>query len=108
MLTQAAIQYILTTVEVGLADLLSLSLIDPSCVPALREAISSLCVKLLPEAVYLSDAFGFSDWELDRCVSTADPRCWDDLSSPLVLLVYTMVMCMKSFGNRHRKNLLTI
>lgn len=33
---------------------------------SLRIAIKSLCETLLPDAVGLSDAFGFTDWELDR------------------------------------------
>lgn len=72
-------QYLLTTVESGLVDLLSFGLFratptgdpprsrDPT--RALRLAIASLCGDLLPEAIGLSDAFGFSDWELDRCVN---------------------------------------
>ena len=32
----------------------------------LRLAIDSLCRELLPNAIGLSDAFGFTDWELDR------------------------------------------
>jgi acyl-CoA oxidase len=33
----------------------------------LREAISVICMEILPEAIGLGDAFGFTDWELDRC-----------------------------------------
>ena len=32
----------------------------------LRMAIQNLCQGLLPNAIGLSDAFGFTDWELDR------------------------------------------
>lgn len=73
-------QYLLTTVESALVDLLSFGLFrvapaddssrsrDPT--RALRLAIAALCGELLPEAIGLTDAFGFSDWELDRCVGS--------------------------------------
>ena len=61
----------MTTAESGLADVLSFGLLgeaglagDPS--RGLRVAIKRLCEELLPEAIGLSDGFGFSDWELDR------------------------------------------
>jgi acyl-CoA oxidase len=64
-------QYLLTTVESALVDLLSFGLLQPSNGEdpsrSLRMAIKELCVALLPEAIGLSDAFGFTDWELDRC-----------------------------------------
>ena len=64
----------LTAVEDGLVDVLSFGLLgqasaagDPS--RGLRVAIKELCEELLPEAIGLSDGFGFSDWELDRYAS---------------------------------------
>ena len=36
----------------------------------LRAEIAQLCLKILPEAVTLTDAFGYTDWELDRLVPT--------------------------------------
>ena len=73
-------QYLLTTVEGALVDLLSfglmrpkatygespLSSIDPT--RALRLAIQRLCQELIPETIGLTDAFGFTDWDLDRLV----------------------------------------
>ena len=61
--------------ESALVDLLSFALIstpshanqDDVSLP-LRKEIQRLCLALLPQAVALSDAFGFSDWELDRYV----------------------------------------
>lgn len=63
--------------ESGLADVLSFNLLsrsgsegvslgpaDPS--RALRVAIKQACLDILPEAVGLTDGFGFNDWELDR------------------------------------------
>ena len=41
---------------------------------SLRLAIKRTCEALLPEAIGLSDGFGFSDWELDRYVALTD-RC---------------------------------
>lgn len=73
------LQYLLTTVETGLVDLLSFGLLrlpkattrisgsrDPT--RSLRMAITNLCAELLPDAIGLTDAFGFTDWELDRSV----------------------------------------
>jgi acyl-CoA oxidase len=51
-------------------DLLSVGLIrhtgagDPT--QDLRLAIKALCVEVLPNVIGLTDAFGFSDWSLDR------------------------------------------
>ena len=61
----------LTAVEGGLADVLLFGLLgstggaeDPT--RELRVAIKRVCEELLPEAIGLSDGFGFTDWELDR------------------------------------------
>jgi acyl-CoA oxidase len=59
-------------VETSLVDLLSFGLIgaasedtnDPT--RSLRMEITELCLTLLPNVIGLSDAFGFTDWELDR------------------------------------------
>lgn len=65
-------QYLLTNVESALVDLVSLGLLGPSSNDiqensrALRRAISELCLEILPNAIGLTDAFGFTDWELDR------------------------------------------
>lgn len=73
------LQYLLTAVEGALADLLSLSLLAPGqCVQDLRSTISRFCVDLLPELIGLTDAFGFSDWELDRSVRLSQPRFQDE------------------------------
>ncbi|KAL0578791.1 hypothetical protein V5O48_003203 [Marasmius crinis-equi] len=73
------ILYLLTTIESSLTDFLSFGLLrlplrDPSSsgslsrdpTRGLRLAIARLCEDLLPEAIGLTDAFGFTDWELDR------------------------------------------
>lgn len=67
-------QFLLTTVEGGLVDLLSFGVIQPlesgavanDPTRAIRLTIKQLCEELLPEAIGLTDAFGFTDWELDR------------------------------------------
>lgn len=72
-----SIQYLICTVDLALVDLLSLGVLsrkpsdtstetDPTS--SIRIAFSNVCRELLPEAIGLSDAFGFSDWELDRYV----------------------------------------
>ncbi|KAJ6529033.1 peroxisomal oxidase [Mycena vulgaris] len=83
------ILYLLTTVESALVDLLSFGLFravptgdpphsrDPT--RALRLAIAGLCGELLPEAIGLSDAFGFSDWELDSSLGVHDGKVYEAL-----------------------------
>ena len=68
-------QYLLSLVENSLEDTLSLGVLsrqafksDYSPPHALRLEILRLYEALLPEAIALTDAFGYSDWELDRCV----------------------------------------
>lgn len=75
MLNHETIQYLLTTVETALVDLLSLGVFPGDTAPRnddgtrnLRKSIQHLELKLLPQAVGLSDAFGLTDWELDRSV----------------------------------------
>ena len=72
------LQYLLTTVEGGLVDLLSFGLMRPTVIHGklpshsidptrtVRLAIQHLCQELLPESIGLTDAFGFTDWDLDR------------------------------------------
>ncbi|KAG5650389.1 hypothetical protein H0H81_012401 [Sphagnurus paluster] len=79
--------YLLTVVEAGLADLLSFGLLRPttnssgSSDPArsLRLYISQLCQELLPNAIGLSDAFGFTDWELDSALGVFDGKVYEAL-----------------------------
>ncbi|KAL1739044.1 hypothetical protein HDZ31DRAFT_69351 [Schizophyllum fasciatum] len=59
--------YLLTSAEAALPDLLTHGLVcGPDEVATLRRAVSNLCARLVPHAIGLTDAFGFSDWELDR------------------------------------------
>ena len=65
-------QHVLTAVEAALTDMLSFGLLGPpgpvhDPTRGLRVAVKRICEALLPEAIGLSDGFGFSDWELDRC-----------------------------------------
>ncbi|KAJ6477780.1 peroxisomal oxidase [Mycena sanguinolenta] len=81
--------YLLTTVESSLVDLFSFGLFrasptgdpprsrDPS--RALRLAIAGLCGELLPEAIGLTDAFGFTDWELDSALGVYDGKAYETL-----------------------------
>lgn len=72
-------QYLLTTVEAGLVDLLSYKQFSASgntsmdVARGLRKAIVDVCNELLPNAISLSDAFGFTDWEIDRYVIMTIP-----------------------------------
>ncbi|PIL25736.1 hypothetical protein GSI_11486 [Ganoderma sinense ZZ0214-1] len=76
--------HLLTAVESGLTDVLSFGLLgeagaagDPS--RGLRVAIKRLCEELLPEAIGLSDGFGFSDWELDSALGVYDGNAYETL-----------------------------
>jgi len=66
------LQYLLSTVETSLVDLLSFGLIDAVSedtkdpTRSLRMEIAEICLTLLPNAIGLSDVFGLTDWELDR------------------------------------------
>ncbi|KAJ7257516.1 peroxisomal oxidase [Mycena haematopus] len=81
--------YLLTTVESSLVDLLSFGLFrgSPTGNPprsrdptrALRLAIAELCAELLPDAIGLTDAFGFSDWELDSALGVYDGKVYEAL-----------------------------
>lgn len=66
-------QYLLSTVETSLEDLLSLGILSYQAPSGARSPSRSLRLEisksyqiLLPEAIRLTDAFGYSDWELDR------------------------------------------
>ena len=74
-------QYLLTTIEGALVDLLSFGLMRPKAIygksppssidptRAVRLAIQRLCQELIPETIGLTDAFGFTDWDLDRSLT---------------------------------------
>ena len=72
----------MTTIESAVSDLLEFGIITPvsasasaavvlsSPIELLRQQIDSLAQKLLPEAIGLTDAFGFTDWDL-----SSEVRC---------------------------------
>lgn len=82
--------FLLTTVESALTDLLSFGLWpqlksggrgdegDDPTLP-LRRAINQLLGLLLPESIGLTDAFGFTDWELDSALGVYDGRAYEAL-----------------------------
>jgi len=75
--------YLLTSAETALVDLLSVGLIrhtgagDPT--QDLRLAVKALCLEVLPNAIGLTDAFGFSDWSLDSALGVSDGRVYEAL-----------------------------
>ncbi|KAF9450509.1 peroxisomal oxidase [Macrolepiota fuliginosa MF-IS2] len=75
--------YLLTTLEAGIVDLLSFGALGGSngrdATRSLRLAIKNLCIELLPEAIGLSDAFGFTDWELDSALGVYDGKVYEQL-----------------------------
>ena len=58
-----------------MTDFLSFGVIRPSTsgpgvkdpTRSVRLSIKAVCEELLPEVIGLTDAFGFTDWDLDRC-----------------------------------------
>ncbi|KZT66801.1 acyl-CoA oxidase [Daedalea quercina L-15889] len=74
---------LLTLVEAGLVDILSFGLLpqksggDPS--RGLRVSINTLCTELLPEVIGLTDAFGFTDWQLDSALGVYDGSVYEQL-----------------------------
>ncbi|PFH50109.1 hypothetical protein AMATHDRAFT_61772 [Amanita thiersii Skay4041] len=78
--------YLLTTVEGGLVELLSFGVIRPATgnmpndpTRSLRMTIERLCLELLPNAIGLTDAFGFTDWELDSALGVYDGKVYEAL-----------------------------
>ncbi|OJA14153.1 hypothetical protein AZE42_09596 [Rhizopogon vesiculosus] len=75
--------YLLTTAESALVDLFSVGLIHPTGAgdptQDLRLAIKALCLGILPNAIGLTDAFGFSDWSLDSALGVSDGRVYEAL-----------------------------
>jgi len=87
VVTKVFLLFLLTTVEGGLADLLSFGVIRPlesgSVVKdptrAIRLTIKQLCEELLPEAIGLTDAFGFTDWDLDSALGVYNGKVYEAL-----------------------------
>ncbi|KAF8882820.1 acyl-CoA oxidase [Infundibulicybe gibba] len=79
--------YLLTSVESGLVDLLSFGVFQPQTnvhdsrdlTRSLRVAIRETCQVLLPNAIGLSDAFGYTDWELDSALGVYDGKVYEAL-----------------------------
>ncbi|KAG1844706.1 peroxisomal oxidase [Suillus subluteus] len=75
--------YLLTCAESALVDLLSVGLIrhtgagDPT--QDLRLVVKALCIEVFPNAIGLTDAFGFSDWSLDSALGVFDGRVYEAL-----------------------------
>lgn len=73
--------YLLTTVEGGLVDLLSFGVLKGfgDVTRDLRLEINQVCQQILPNAIGLTDAFGFTDWELDSALGVYDGRVYEAL-----------------------------
>ncbi|RPD77314.1 acyl-CoA oxidase [Lentinus tigrinus ALCF2SS1-7] len=76
--------HLLVAAEGGLVDILSFGLLGPSAsggdpTRELRLAIKRHCEELLPEAIGLSDGFGFTDWELDSALGVYDGNVYENL-----------------------------
>ena len=101
----------MTSLESAVGDLFAFGLLDCKAAgwdgnkmmvardPArpLRLTIDQLCLEILPEAIGLSDAFGFSDWELDRWAAFLTDCLFDSFHE--VPLACTTEGFMMRFGN---------
>jgi hypothetical protein len=112
----------LTTVEGALVDLLSFGLVRPKAIygeslsssidstRAVRLAIQRLCQELIPEIIGLTDAFGFTDWDLDRLVNFLSFSCtffYITINRRIFFTVrweFMMGRCMKLSGSVHRRS----
>ncbi|EFI26847.1 acyl-CoA oxidase [Coprinopsis cinerea okayama7 len=83
VLGQVFLLYLLTTLEAGITDVLSFGLLSSTtgsdATRSLRLAIQRVCQALLPEAIGLTDAFGFTDWELDSALGVYDGKVYEAL-----------------------------
>ncbi|KAI5888066.1 acyl-CoA oxidase [Schizophyllum commune H4-8] len=72
--------YLLASAEAALPDLLVYGLLRGTQeVAALRRAVATTCAALVPHAIGLTDAFGFSNWELDSALGVYDGRVYEAL-----------------------------
>ncbi|KAF5353255.1 hypothetical protein D9756_008030 [Leucocoprinus leucothites] len=75
--------YLLTTLEANIVDLLSFGALgtsnDRDVTRTLRLTIKNISIELLPEAIGLTDAFGFTDWELDSALGVYDGKVYEQL-----------------------------
>ncbi|KAI0077010.1 peroxisomal oxidase [Panus rudis PR-1116 ss-1] len=78
--------YLLSTIETALVDFLSFGFFSSGLGSNLRDAttpvrvaLNNLCANLLPEAIGLTDAFGFSNWELESALGVYDGNVYEAL-----------------------------
>ncbi|GAA97160.1 uncharacterized protein L969DRAFT_84418 [Mixia osmundae IAM 14324] len=80
--------YLLNTIDGALSELLEFGVIPAhstdsgamqSPIETLRLAIANAAQEVLPETIGLTDAFGFSDWDLNSALGRYDGRCYEDL-----------------------------
>ncbi|CDO76000.1 hypothetical protein BN946_scf184780.g7 [Trametes cinnabarina] len=76
--------HLLTAVEHGLSDILSCDLLPghegrANRARDLRMAVKRVCEDILPEAIGLTDGFGFTDWELDSALGRHDGNAYEEL-----------------------------
>lgn len=73
------LQWLFLTVESARADLLEFGLLNPQQLASFRTQIKTMASALLPDLVGLTDAFGYSDWELDSTLGGAAGRPYEEL-----------------------------
>ncbi|KAK7028137.1 hypothetical protein VNI00_014952 [Paramarasmius palmivorus] len=104
VLRKVYLLYLLTTIEANLTDFLSFGLLrfpphESSSKPrsrdptrGLRLAIATLCEEILPNAIGLTDAFGFTDWELDSALGVYNGGVYEALWEKVqALLAYSHI-----------------
>ncbi|GAA6046781.1 hypothetical protein JCM3770_005640 [Rhodotorula araucariae] len=77
VMQRVVVFFLLNTLTNSLGALLELAILPPSAASALRVAHAAAAEKLLPDLVGLTDAFGFSDWELDTTTGNATGEVYE-------------------------------
>ena len=72
-------QWLLTTLVAASADLVEFSVLKPGQLAELRKAEDDAAKRVLPHSIALTDAFAFSDFELNSSLGRADGRAYEDL-----------------------------
>lgn len=67
------------TVDMARADLLEYQIVSAPFFGSLRDAIETQIRAILPDLIGLTDAFGFSDWELDSTLGGTAGRPYEEL-----------------------------
>lgn len=72
-------QWLLSALVAGSADLVEHEVVQPGQLACLRQAEDDAARRVLPHAIQLTDAFDFSDFELNSSLGRQDGKAYEDL-----------------------------